>query len=311
MSKRIPRDIQLAADLARLQTARAVGGEEARAEALKEYYFPNANSWYDYAFIGVNWVLAGISLALVLPPFFAAGPFTALWRGAACIVGAFFVADLMSAVFHKWLDSYACEQNPFWGSSAKAFRVHHEFPNNLNETTYRHNVSAFATFSTFLYALFFLGWWAGLPPAAGLVLCTMLLLFTNGTEIHKQAHRPHPGRFFRWGQATGFFLRRSNHLRHHRDELNSDYGIINGWASGLAERTGIWVKLDLFVWNRFGVLPRNWIQVPESVPATVLAQWESGERALPREFLIYLDAFPRRATDELKLALLNVGKRAH
>lgn len=249
-------------DVATLAKARQLEARAMRSAALKEYYFPPVNAWYDRACIWLNWAIAAGLLLAIAPNFFN---WNGLWRVPLCFTAALLIADTMSAVFHKFLDSYASEKNPWWGSSARAFRIHHEFPHNLNETTYVHNVSAFATFTLLLYGIFGALLWVGLSANGSLVGWFMVALFANGTEIHKQSHRPHPVFWVGWLQKAGFFLRRGRHLRHHRHHFNSDYGIINGWSSFFLP-LAFWECVDRFIWKQFKILPRNWVQVPESLP---------------------------------------------
>ena len=200
----------------------------------------------------------------------------------------------MSAGFHKWLDSYASELNPLWGSAAKAFRIHHEFPKNLNGATYWHNVSAFAPFMTFLFCLVFL-LRAVIPfaPCVSLTMELLIVLFSQGTEVHRQSHMPKSPKLIRGLQGIRILLHPRVHRRHHSRHLDSDYGIINGWSNWIFTVTDIWPKLDRFLWNRLGLFPRNWIQVSHSIPQPVVAELISRASRIPDEIAIYESVFPR------------------
>lgn len=295
--------------LNQLQTARGLTNVSQRKAALKEYYFPNSCATYEYASVYINWIIAAYFAVAIGGALLTDPPSLFLLIGA--IAAGFFVADVMSAFFHKWLDSYASEAHPLWGSSAKAFRIHHEFLNNLNKTTYMHNVAAFGPFSLFLNALFFLATISFLTaPVAQLMVYIMILLFTNGTEIHKQAHRKKHSFLVSWMQRLGFFLNSHRHLKHHTSCHNSDYGIINGWSNNVLNKLKVWQLLDLGVWQVFGLFPRNWIHTPASIPPSIVKELAQKPELIPLEISLYLAAFPqKRAQIEDFLPVLPACKK--
>jgi hypothetical protein len=278
--------------LSKLESARAIESGESRTQALKAYYFPIPCDLYCYVLIFVNWLIAAFFAFSICRDFTNHSP---TWMGIlACVPVAFFIADLMSAGFHKWLDSYASESNPFWGGAARAFRIHHEFPKNLNGTTYWHNVSAFAPFLTFLYALMAIFYFSFVvSPYVSLTLWLIVILFANGTEIHKQSHIAQPAGWIRFLQKAGFFLSQRRHLEHHRGGVDSDYGIINGWSHGVLRWLGIWPKLDRFLWKHLGVFPHNWVQVPGRIPPPVLLDLSHKSHEAVQIIEVYMSAFPR------------------
>lgn len=281
--------------IAQLERALKTSNPVERRAALKRYYFPKASAPYEYGLVFVNGTI-GLALGILI-----LRELTFSWALLAVALAAFFIADAMSAGFHKWLDSYASEANRLWGSAAEAFRVHHEFPNNLNETTYLHNVSAFAPFVTFLYCLFFgVAYALSAPPLAMLFIWILIVLFSNGTEIHKQAHRKKAPRILRVLQRSGFLLNRNRHQKHHSKHHNSDYGIINGWSNGLFSWLRIWTGLDLALWRTLGVFPRNWIHDPASIPPSVIDHLARDPSRLPREISLYLRIYPHRAQGRLR-----------
>lgn len=175
--------------VSKLDRARRLASQAERKRAIQDYHFPKASQRYEYALIFVNWVIAiGFGWQIGHELKAAAVP---IWKMLLCVSLAFFIADLMSTGFHKWLGSYASELNPLWGSAAKAFRIHHEFPKNLNGATYWYNVSAFAPFMTFSFCLvFLLRAVISFAPCLSLTIELLIVSFSRGTEIHRQSHTP-------------------------------------------------------------------------------------------------------------------------
>jgi hypothetical protein len=276
-----------------LADALAEGDPGIRRLKLRSYWFPNPSKKWEYAMVFVN-----IAIALILARHLLSQirlRDTSFLGLALCVPLAFFVADTMSSAFHKWLDSYACEANRVWGSAAKAYRIHHEFPNNLNETTYLHNVSAFAPFITGLWLLFYGGAvLAGCGVTFRFFVWLLVLMFSHGTEIHKLSHRRKVRRSIRLMQKIGLFLPPSVHKKHHSGFRNQDYGIINGWSNGIFRAFAVWPRLDLWLWNHFRIFPHNWIHEPDSIPPTVVQEMIDSPDLLPGEIEIYLQLFPSR-----------------
>jgi hypothetical protein len=285
----------LRTSLLKKQSAQKLEDPDERASTLKNYYFPIPSDRYVYILLFVNWGVAAafaFAIGISLRPDFS---LLSIVKMLACVPIALFIADLMSAGFHKWLDSYASEANWYWGTSALAYRIHHEFPKNLNRTTYLHNVSAFSPFLSGLYCLYLPAQWILFAhPYVNFTVWILVMLFANGTEIHKQAHISNPRKWVVMLQRARIFLARPVHLSHHRDGVDSDYGIINGWSHGLLRALKIWPTVDMFLWNRIGLFPRNWVQVPSQIPGLVLEELIKDPELVPLDLLVYEDVYPER-----------------
>jgi hypothetical protein len=285
--------IHLRACVTELRAALRITDRAERKAALRRYYFPVPSAPFKYVLLIFNFITSA-AFAVWIARGFYLHPRQIWFMPLACVV-ALFSADLVSAIFHKWLDSYASELNPLWGAPAKAFRIHHEFPENLNQTTFLHNSSAFATLTAGFHGLFFLAFLlSDLSPLAGFTIWLVLFLFANGSEIHKQAHRKEPWAWIRVFQKTRILLNRATHIKHHSKGGDSDYGIINGWSNRVASQLGVWRRLDLFFWNRLGKFPNNWIQRPATIPAGVMLELSEHPERIPAELAIYLEAYPSR-----------------
>lgn len=206
-----------------------------------------------------------------------------LMSAAIAVPATFFTVDLISGIFHKFLDSYASEKNPIWGNATKSFRKHHEFPGNLNEISYMNNIGAFGTLLAPLYATTAIAA-PHLAPELGSQLLLGLLLFSNGTEIHRQAHLPKANGFVRGLQKIKVFQNHKSHMQHHEKPTDSDYGIINGWSNPVTNR--FWKYMDMVYWKALKKMPNNWIQTPKSIPDSVLKELAQDLSKVPQELLI-------------------------
>ena len=261
-----------------------------RRSALRQYYFPIPTPSYQYPFFVFNCVVAtfwGVRIGIDLYTQPGLLPYLPL-----VLAGALYVGDFISAMFHKWLDSYASEVNPIWGSPARAFRVHHEFPNNLNEVGFVHNITSMSWFMAMLYGLTLICAYAlEFGPLLSLFLWVQLLLFLIGNEIHRQAHAPRPWAWMGWLQRRGILLTAERHRRHHVGERNSDFGIVNGWANPLINWLDLPNRMDVWLWRAFRLFPRNWIQKPHSIPPAVAVHLAQHPREIPEELQVYQSLF--------------------
>ncbi|MES2857140.1 MAG: fatty acid desaturase CarF family protein [Bdellovibrionota bacterium] len=286
-------------DLAIIQTARAQATPFERREYLVEHYFKPKKSDRQKALVLANWIMAGY-LGVQVGSGLIADPI-AIIPAALLATLTPRAADFMSAVFHKFLDSVASEQNPIWGSAARAFRVHHEFQNSLARHTYLENAASFAPLMAPLYAAAIA---ANMPPEMGASVLLALVLFSNGTEIHKQAHNMQPNAFFRFMQKHRMFLGFEAHRLHHSLELDSDYGIINGSSNAAANKMGLGREVDMALWKFFKRLPKNWVQSPKTIPKEVFAELKADLDRVPDEMWVYMQAFPDRSDDEVDQLIL-------
>ncbi len=263
-----------------------------REAALRKYYFPIPSPKYQYPFLVLNGV-AALAWGAKIFADFVSDPGLILYVPVVLCL-ALFVGDFISAVFHKWLDSYASEVNPIWGSPARAFRVHHEFPSNLNEVGFIHNITSMSWFMTLLYGFSILGAVLFQPgPLLSLFMWIQLLLFTVGNEIHRQAHAERPWAWMGLLQRWGVFLTPERHRKHHVGDRNTDYGIVSGWANPLIDRLDLNTRFDVLLWGVFGLFPRNWIQKPDSIPSKVAAYLKKHPELVPQDLHIYQRLFSK------------------
>lgn len=206
-----------------------------------------------------------------------------------------FTTDFVSGIYHKFLDSYASEKSKIWGNATQSFRKHHEFPGNLNDIKYIDNIGAFGTLMAPLYATAAIAS-PHLSPEIGAQALLMLMLFTNGTEIHRQAHLPKANRVMAQLQKWKIFQSRTSHNMHHKGPADSDFGIINGWSNSLTNQ--FWKRLDMIVWKASKKMPNNWIENPKSIPPQVLVEMMNDIRKIPQALIVAVSD-PKNSNAEL------------
>jgi hypothetical protein len=210
-----------------------------------------------------------------------------------------YVADVVSQVFHKWLDSYASEKSRVWGTAAREFRKHHEDPNNLNHVGNLDHVSAFGKLLAPGFAAAAISN-SQLSPEVGASIWLFMMSMLHGTEFHKQAHIKNPNWFYRFLQKARLTLGREEHLAHHKPPFDENYAVLNGWSNGLARRTKLWHRLDMIFWKLKGRMPHNWIQDPRSIPEQVVRQLEDDLTKIPPELWATGETYPGRVPARLK-----------
>ncbi len=286
--------MRLQRDMDRLRTALRIRDKAARNLALRDYYTQIPSLHYEIGLIIFN-SATSVAFAVWIAHSFALRPRLICFTPIALVI-AFFIADVFISIFHKWFDCYAGEAHPLWGTGARAFRVHHEFPNNLDELSLVQAMAPPAPLMTLCNAGFLIAVLALQPgPLSCLTVWVIIQLLSIGNEIHKHAHLSKPNAVMRVLQRSGFFLSRSVHLKHHRGLRDRDYGIINGWSNTLFNWLDLWNRLDLFLWTHYHLFPRNWIQEPRSIPPGVLEELKADPSLIPKELLIYREALPDRS----------------
>lgn len=90
-----------------------------------------------------------------------------------------------------------------------------------------------------------------------IIFGVVLGILTN--EIHKWAHmvhsKPHP--IIRFLQNSRLILSHEEHHRHHQQEFDRSYCIINGWMNPFLEKIDYWRKLERLITRVTGAEPRS------------------------------------------------------
>ncbi|MCE3010609.1 MAG: fatty acid desaturase family protein [Proteobacteria bacterium] len=272
--------IALLRDQQTIKEALSLRGPE-KIKALLAYSKQKTQSNLNVGLTFVNYAMA-MFLAHDIAVKLAKNP-ESLAPAAALIPVTWVAADAVSSAYHYFLDNWASPRNKIWGSAATAFRRHHEVPNNLSQTGFVQNISAFGKLMAPLYVATAVAS-PGMSAEVQTQALVALLLFSHGTEIHRQAHLPQPNRFVRWFQDKRILLNSEAHNQHHRKPIDSDYGIINGSSNRLMN--GFYERLDKILYRFMGRMPNHWIQHPRSIPDSVVNELLTEIHRMPQELIV-------------------------
>jgi len=223
-----------------------------------------------------------------------------MMMAAASVLPALYLADFVSGVAHKLLDSFTSENNSIWGKMTRRFRIHHEAPNQMASAKYLSSlgetgplmvlpmcVGAACAASGILNPAFSVGAW----------FFSMAAL--HATATHANAHkvpdaadpnlRPH--KIWQVLQKVGLSVDRHTHNSHHKASFDEYYALVNGWSNALTERTGLYKKMDLLFWKATGKMPHNWVQDPRSIPKEVVEKLQKDFESFPHEIWAYTEQF--------------------
>jgi hypothetical protein len=280
-------------DLAAREAMKHMTREE-RQEAMAKYKETYPAGPYDRAIAMATAGTAGL-LTLKAALAFAEHPW-GLPAAMVLVPGAWWLADAGSQIFHKWLDSFASDTHPIWGGMTRAFRVHHELPLELTKNDYGSTIKPTALLmSPFVAANFFIG-----SPEWSLATTVFLMGAIHSVEAHRQAHIPKPGAIVKFLQDWRIIVTKDDHNQHHGGSNDKHFATLNSWATPFFESLNIWRRADMFYWNRYGVMPTNWVAHPSSIPPDVKTKLTADLDKIPPEMWGIKKAFPQRVPEELK-----------
>ncbi len=265
-----------------------------RSEVLHQYAKPAAKTKLDRAFVVANYALATY-LSVQITSGFIESPEKLIY-GALLAAPALYLSDFATQVIHKFLDCYASESNPIWGSTARDFRHHHEVPNNLDAEDY---VGSIAIPAKVMSPFFAAAAFSGMSPEWGTAVWLFLVAGMNATALHKEAHKNNPHPIAKITQALRLSMSHKAHMKHHQPPFDGEFSILNGWANGISRKLKLWNKLDLIYWKWFQRMPNNWIQDPRSIPPSVIAEVSKELENISPDLWDYADTYPQRTTAEV------------
>ena len=138
------------------------------------------------------------------------------------ILLGWYVADLITGIYHYFIDNYGSPKTPFFGKQIEEFQIHHQRPRDFLKHNAWHSLKLPLLGSIPFFILSFINPYFFLPLAIGLA-CSQL--------FHKWAHQEVP--WYIWiFQVTGIILSPDEHQKHHTT-FDHSYCIVNGWSNGL------------------------------------------------------------------------------
>lgn len=278
-----PAAFQAFDDAAQLERGLKARGDERKA-LLARFFSPAPSARWERALVFVNYAMS-MKIAWDVAVKYAQNPH-ALVAGVVAVPVSMFAADFMSAMLHKFFDSWAPTKDNVIGKAALSFRLHHDVPTDMNGFTYMQNVTHYSKLMAPLYATTMMAS-PHIDPATSTGLLVSLLLFSNGNEFHVQAHRgSQASGWAKVAQKLRLSLRPGDHARHHRGATDVDYGIINGWSNAPTRR--LWKHLDRIYWHALKKMPENWIENPKTIPDSVVRELVNDLGLVPQELFVHL-----------------------
>ena len=204
-------------------------------------------------------VLAAVAALLVLLRLIGSLHGTDVPAVVAALPVGLFMADFISALAHWLGDTYFDADTPVLGAIVGAFRLHHRDPDAFRRHDFfernRNNCLV-------ALPLLVLAWWLLAEehrhgqPLVGTALAVAAVLLASATQIHAWAHDEDVPRLVGWFQHAGLLLSRERHTRHHRGTHNRAYGIVNGWANAVLDRSRFFRHAETLA-ARIGVRPES------------------------------------------------------
>ncbi|MGE0494010.1 MAG: fatty acid desaturase CarF family protein [Vulcanimicrobiota bacterium] len=177
----------------------------------------------------------------------------ALALGAA--VAGYVSADLVSGVFHHFIDNYPNEDTPIIGNLAYEFQTHHHNIHSLEKSSYLTN----------LHEAGKVMWVPLLATAAlnpGPLASAFSLAFLEGAYLaqgsHRWAHMDNPPAIAKVLQKVGLAQPKPNHQAHHKMPWDDYYCIVNGMWNKPLGKIDFFRKWEKAIHKVTGAEPNSW-----------------------------------------------------
>ncbi|KAL5548329.1 hypothetical protein UlMin_003560 [Ulmus minor] len=164
----------------------------------------------------------------------------------AALVG-YFLADLLSGVYHWGIDNYGDSSTPFFGPQIDAFRRHHKRPWAITKLQIANILSSL----THVVTLFVLPikLFCDDPIIYGIVsVCSGSIMFKLNPLFGWVEKR-------KVGKGTYFPVR---HALHHRPPYNNNYCIVSGVWNKFLDKHKVFEALEMVLFLKLGLRPRSW-----------------------------------------------------
>lgn len=170
------------------------------------------------------------------------------------------LVDFVSGLIHWACDTWGRFETPIFGPTMiRSFRMHHVDPQDITRHGFIETNAASSYMSPPFLALSFYtnnGSFGSQTLNWTILFSVVLGILTN--EIHKWAHMVYkkPNFIVQFLQKHGLIISYEKHRIHHQGEFNSGYCIINGWMNPFLEKINFWRRLESFITNVTGAIPR-------------------------------------------------------
>ena len=180
------------------------------------------------------------------------------WWMPVAVLGAGWIADLVSGVVHWAADTWGRDTMPVVGQRfLRPFRVHHVNPDDFLRRDFLdcNGDVAMLTLPVLLGAFAL-----PLDTAGGAVGAVLLVSFAAWSlptnQVHQWAHMPHPPTAVRWLQRRRLILSPEAHRQHHQSPYAVNYCIATGWSNRWLTNVDAFRRIERAITTAIGVRPR-------------------------------------------------------
>lgn len=141
------------------------------------------------------------------------------------ILLGWYLADLITGIYHYFVDNYGSAKTPIFGSQIEEFQIHHHNPKAFLSYSWWESLKLPLLGSTPLFLLAIFNPYFFLPLAIGIAICQL---------THKWSHESNPPTIIKCLQKMKIILSPEDHDLHHTT-FDSHYCIVSGWANPLLD----------------------------------------------------------------------------
>lgn len=199
---------------------------------------------------------ASLSVAIAVKIGIDVATLPAALMTTAAILGGWFVADILGALFHHRADNY-----PF-GRLGREFIAHHYDTKAVSKWPLRRNAGGLVkpTLPAMALAAYFL---PGGALAGFLLTLFNGLIFTQHVHGYSHADAKDLPAWVRALQKAKIFLPPEMHKIHHGKPIGKEcYGVLNGWSNWISDKTELWRQVEK-VYKHYTGMDPTWIAEKE------------------------------------------------
>jgi len=182
--------------------------------------------------------------------------------GTGLVMASWLLADFGSGVLHWSVDNYGNGRTPIFGSIIAAFQGHHSAPWTITQRGLCNNIYKLCIpfgIPTLLAVNFLFN------PSATLFFAVFCAMELFSQEFHKWSHMTKgevPGWVNRL-QDLGLVIGRTPHALHHIAPYDGNYCIVSGICNKFLDESGMFRRLEHWIYDINGVESNAWKLDPE------------------------------------------------
>ncbi|KAI4321944.1 hypothetical protein MLD38_035266 [Melastoma candidum] len=215
------------------------------------------STWSQIVELACGWATVALALGKSIRLAAAAPSYTVVPSMVVAGLAGYFLADLISGVYHWVIDNYGDPSMPVFGPQISNFQEHHKWPLALTWQQVANRLHKIAlVMAFFLFPLILL-----CRDAALLSLIASFGFFAiMSQQTHSWAHcsrsQLHP--IIVALQDAGVILSHAHHRAHHGPRHDNSYCILSGVWNRILDENRVFKALEMALYVLLGVRPRSW-----------------------------------------------------